>query len=468
MSTSDSASRPVAAAHSLRPTRDDLRHLVSLAVPVVVVQLGVMTMGAVDVIMVGHYSALDLAATALGNLYVFGTVVFGFGLIMAIDPIVSQAVGAGDTEGAARGVQRGILVAALVTLPMCLFMLPAEAILGLLGQPAETVPLAAAYVRASMFGVLPLVLFVALRQSLQAMRLLRPIVVTIVGANVLNAALVWVCVFGLYGAPTRGTVGAAVATAIARWAMTLGLLLIAWRHLRPYLVPLRRSVLEWPPLWRTLRLGAPIGTQYMLEYGVFALVALLMGWLGTVQMAAHQVAINIASLTFMVPLGVSSAASVLVGQAVGRGDSDSARRAAGAAIAVGFAFMALSAVVMLVMPGPLARGYSADAAVVAAAMVLLPIAGFFQVFDGLQVVSIGILRGTGDTRTPMIVNVLGFWLVGLPVSLWLGFSLGLGARGLWWGLVVGLAAVAVFLVLRVVARLSRDIRRLDIEGGAAH
>jgi len=212
-----------------------------------------------------------------------------------------------------------------------------------------------------------------------------------------------------------------------------------------------------------VRLGAPIGIQVALEFGTFAVIALLMGRLGTVQVAAHQVAINIASFTFMVPLGISQAAAVLVGRSVGAGDAPRARRGAVASLGAGVAFMTLSATTFLLVPNLLARAYSSDVAVVALATVLIPIAGVFQVFDGLQVVSIGCLRGVGDTRAPMLVNVLGFWLLGMPVSLWLCFRAGLGAPGLWWGLVVGLAAVAVFLIARVRVRLSRSLDRLVID-----
>jgi MATE family multidrug resistance protein len=245
--------------------------------------------------------------------------------------------------------------------------------------------------------------------------------------------------------------------------MVLALLLVAWSELRPYLRPFRRDAFELRPLLRMVRLGAPIGAQFQLEFGVFAVVALLMGRLGTVPMAAHQVAINIASFTFMVPLGIAGAASVLVGQAVGAADPWRARRAATASLVVGFAFMALSGALLFALPRPLAMLYSLDVSVVAVAISLIPLAGLFQVFDGIQVVSIGILRGVGDTRAPMIVNVLGFWLIGFPVSLWLGFKTGAGAVGLWWGLVVGLAAVALFLLARVRSRLSRDLARIVID-----
>jgi MATE family multidrug resistance protein len=212
-----------------------------------------------------------------------------------------------------------------------------------------------------------------------------------------------------------------------------------------------------------LRLGSPIGIQFGLEYGAFGLTGLLMGWLGTVAMAGHQVALNLASLTFMVPLGISQATAVLVGQGVGREAPGSARRAAGAGLLLGTAFMATTALVFLFFPGVLARFYSGDPEVLVLATILIPLAGVFQVFDGLQVVASGVLRGVGDTRTPMLLNLLGFWCIGMPVGLWLGFGRGMGPRGLWWGLVLGLASVAILLLFRVRARMARALPRVRID-----
>jgi MATE family multidrug resistance protein len=305
--------------------------------------------------------------------------------------------------------------------------------------------------------------FIVLRQTLQALGRLAPIVVTVVAANAVNVALNWVLIYGNLGSPAYGAVGSAWASSASRWAMAAALLALGWRELRGYVVPLRREALAPRPVARMFRLGLPIGAQYVLEFGAFAAIALLMGWLGTTQMAAHEVAINLASLTFMVPFGVASAAAVLVGHAVGRGDAPSARRAAGAALWCGVGFMTLSAALFRLAPEWLARLYTGDVTVVAVAATLIPIAGVFQVFDGLQAVSGGILRGVGDTRSPLVVNVLGFWLIGMPVSLWLAFRRGGGPVGLWWGLVVGLAAVGTILVLRVAVRLSRALPRVVID-----
>jgi MATE family multidrug resistance protein len=221
--------------------------------------------------------------------------------------------------------------------------------------------------------------------------------------------------------------------------------------------------MEVAPLLRTLRIGFPIGAQNTVEFTTFAAITVFAGWFGADAIGGHQVAINLASLMFMVPMGIGSAAAVLVGHAIGEGDPAHARRVAASALACGAAFMAVSALVLLAIPYPFARIYTSVPGVVAVAATLIPIAGVFQVFDGLQVVAAGVLRGAGDTRAAMIANIAGFWLIGIPVSLWLGFGLNGGVTGLWWGFVAGLAAVAAFLVLRVRVRLGGELVRVAIE-----
>ena len=443
--------------------RAEIPRLLGLAVPVVVVQVGMMAMGVVDTMVVGHVSAKDLAAVALGNLYFFSVMVIAWGILMALDPVVSQAVGARDDVAISRALQRGFVIAALLTVPCVMALLPAKIVLGLLHQPEEVVPVAARYVWASIPGALAFLMFAVLRQTLQAMHRLKPIVWTILAGNVVNFALNILLVFGTAGFPRLGAFGSGIATSLSRWFLFLALATPAWRLLRHHIFPLRPEALAAAPLRRMLRIGLPIGGQYGLEVGAFTVIALLMGRLGTQEIAGHQVAINLASLTFMVPLGVSSAAAIRVGHAIGRGDQAGARRAARAALYCGALFMSGTAILFIAIPAPLAWVYTRDASVLALAASLLPIAGFFQVFDGLQVVSIGVLRGLGDTTTPLIVNVLGFWLLGLPVSLWLAFERGHGARGLWWGMVVGLGAVAAFLLLRVRKRLARHVSRLTVD-----
>jgi MATE family multidrug resistance protein len=445
------------------PSRTALQALLALALPVIVVQVGLMAMGVVDTIMVGHVSPEALAAVALGNVYYFGASIFGMGALMALDPVVAHAVGAGDGEGIARGMQRGLVLALLLCLPTILLLLPAPAILSALRQPPQVAPLAGAYAQVCIPGTLGFFAFVVLRQSLQAIHKVRPLVIAVILGNLANIGFNWALIFGHLGFPALGAVGSAWASSLSRLLLVPLVLVPAWPLLRAHLRPFRREALEPRPLGRLLRLGAPIGVQHQLEYGVFAVVALLMGTMGTVQVAGHQVALNLASLTFMVPLGLSAAAAVVVGHAVGRGDPDGAGEAARAALYTAVAFMGATAIAFLTLPGPLARLYTSAPAVVAVAVILIPLAGIFQVFDGIQVTSIGLLRGLGDTRTPMLTGILGFWMVGLPVSLLLAFRFGFGPAGLWWGLVLGLAAVAVVLVLRLRHKLRQPLRRVQLD-----
>ena len=447
----------------LEEARRELPGMLGLAVPVVVVQVGLMAMGVVDTAVVGRVSGQDLAAVALGHLYVMAASAFGFGVLLALDPLVAQAVGAGDEQAITRALQRGLILAAVLAVPGAAALVPGELVFSVLHQPPEVIPIAAGYARISAPGLLPFFAFVVLRQTLQAVERLRPIVLTIVLANLANLGLDLVLVFGLAGAPRLGALGSAWATLACRWLMAVGLLVLARRDLAPHLQRLDRAALRLKPLLATVRIGAPIGGQLQLEMAAFAAVALFMGAFGATQVAAHQVALTLASLTFMVPLGVSGAAAVRVGYAVGAGDATRARGAAAAALVSGAVFMAAMGACFLLLPGVLASMFTDVAEVREVAERLIPVAGFFQIFDGLQVVAIGVLRGTGDTRTPMVVGVLGFWLIGMPISLALAFPLGLGPVGLWWGLVAGLGTVAVMLLVRVRHRFGGEITRLVVE-----
>jgi MATE family multidrug resistance protein len=445
------------------PSRAEFGVLLRLAGPIVLIQVGLIAMGVVDTIMVGHVSAAALAAVALGNLYSFGLCIFGLGVLLALDPIIAQALGANDSAAVQRGLQRGLVLSVVLTVPTSVLLLGAEPALTLLQQPAEVIPDAAAYVYRILPSVWPFFAFVVLRQTLQAHHRTRPIVITIVVANLINAGLNYLWIFGNFGFPALGVLGSAWATSVSRWLMAGLMLALGWRYLLPYLGSLASNVFALRPVMRMLHVGAPIGVQMLLEFGAFATIALLMGWLGVVQVAAHQVAINLASQTFMVAIGISSAAAVVVGHAVGRGDTQGVHRSSLAALMLGVGFMTFTALAFVSVPSVLAGVYTDQVEVLRLAAALIPIAGVFQVFDGIQAVSLGLLRGLGDTRVPMVVSIVGFWCLGMPVSLWLAFGLGQGAIGLWWGLVVGLAIVAVVLVLRIKHREGRELERLMID-----
>ena len=434
-----------------------------IAAPIVAINVGQQAMGLVDMLMVGRLGGSAIASVALGNFYFFNVSVFGIGVLMALDPIVSQALGAGAHEDAARGMQRGLFMAVLIALAVLVVLMPGEWMLRVLRQPDDVIGSTGVYIRHRAIGALPFFVFNAMRQSLQSLRTTRPIVLAVLLANVVNAVANWVLIDGHLGAPALGVGGSGYATALAVWSMCGMVWLFSAPVLRPYLRPWRPESTAWAPLRRTLRIGLPIGTQFFFESFAFGLTALFMGWMGTASLAGHEIALNMAAMTFMVPLGISGAAAAVVGRAIGRGDMRAARRDALAAIVCGVGFMCLTAVVFIVAPEWLARRYTSDLTTVRIAAALIPLAGMFQVFDGLQAVTSGVLRGTGDTRIPAILHMVAFWGAGVPLGAYLGFQTPLRERGLWFGLVAGLATAALLQSWRVAIRLRSDIARISVE-----
>ncbi len=441
----------------------DLREMARIATPIVIVSVGIQLMGVVDALMVGRLGGYAIASVALGNFYFFNISIFGIGLLYAIDPVVAQAVGAGDEDGVARGVQRGMLIAAAMSVLIMLALTPGEWVLSALQQPDDVIEPTAMYSRRRLLGVLPFLLFNVWRQALQAIGPVRPIVIAVIAANIVNALANYAFIYGNFGAPALGVVGAGWATALSQWAMAAMLLALAWPILRRSLRPWRPEVWQWAPLRKMVGIGAPIGTQWFFEAFAFGITTIFMGWMGTASLAGHEIALNMAALTFMVPLGFSGAAAAVVGRAIGRGDVTTARRDAAAAIVCAVGFMCVSATVFILAPTFLATRYTQDAATLAVAVSLIPIAGVFQVFDGTQAVTSGVLRGTGDTRIPAILHMVAFWGVGIPLGATLGFLTPLRERGLWWGLTAGLATAAILQTWRVVVRLRGDIGRVELD-----
>ncbi len=467
-----------AAAHpsqtASRSFGDELRQLLRLGAPIAVVQLGTTSLNFVDVAMLGRHDPASLPAMAIGNTLSWTAMVFCMGALTGIEPLLSQALGARDRDAVPRLLGRGLLLAVVLAAPTALLLLPAATWLTLLAQPESLIPAAADYARLQALGVLPFLWYSVLRIFLSAHARLGPQLWTIALGNVLNAGLDWLLIFGHWGAPELGAKGAAIATVAVRWLMLGGLVWFGRHDLVPPLRLLadramRRSAFALAPLWRLLRLGAPIGGQFVLELGVFAATALLIGALDAAGGAAgatgpgltgHQVALQLASLSFMVPLGLGMAASVRVGWAVGRGDAVAVRRAAAAAVTLGALVMTGFMLLFLLLPDVLARQMTGHEPALAVAVALIPIAGVFQIGDGLQVVAIGCLRGLGDVRSPLLGNVVGFWVLGLPLGCWFAFGLGAGPAGLWWGLVIGLFAVAAMLLVVLRLRVRERQARL--------
>lgn len=440
--------------------RQELSATVRLAAPAALVQLGVMLMGVVDAMMLGRVSAEALAAGALGNIATFPLLIFGAGILSALDPLVAQAHGAEDHEAISAHLQRGTVLAVALTLPYALLFWDVGPVLRLLGQPEAILGNVAAYVRGLIWGLPAFFLFFTFRQTLQAMSVVRPTVLAIVAGNVANVVGNWILIFGHLGFPALGVAGSAYSTSFGRWLMFGCLLWAARKALRVTWQGFTREAVHLRRHLHLLRIGLPIGLHQAAEIFFFATLALLVGQMGVVALAGHQIAINLASLSFMIPVGIGGAAATRIGNAIGRQDMPGARRAAVVCLALGASVAVGCALLFALFPEQLARLYTSDRQVIAMAALLLPIGAVFQVFDGVQTVGAGILRGAADTTFPAGLAFLGFWILGLPAGWYLAYQGGLGAAGLWWGMTVGLAAVSLLLVGRIAQRFRGTIGRV--------
>jgi MATE family multidrug resistance protein len=430
--------------------RRELRAMIALAVPVVLSELGWMAQGIVDTIMVGRLGPAAIGAVALGNAVYYTPSLFGIGLLLGLDTLVSQAYGRQDHDACHHWLAQGVYLACIVSPPLMLVLSGVSFAFIHVGIAPQVAGPAADYLRVLLLGTLPLLLYGAARRYLQGVGQVRVITVTFVLANLLNWFFNWVLIYGKLGFPAMGVRGSALSTVIARIGMAVALLGFAWRYERKRGHPLFRHWAK-PHLHRIrqlVRIGAPAAGQIILEVGAWNLATLSAGWLTPVALATHQIALNYASLTYMVPLGVSAAAAVSVGHAIGAGDAARARRAGWLALGLGTAFMVAAGIVFLVMPRPLIELYTSDPRVLAVGPTLLWVAAAFQIFDGIQTVSTGALRGLGETRVPMFANLVGYWILGLPLGFLLCFVLRWGIFGLWIGLTLALVVIAMTLLRR--------------------
>lgn len=434
--------------HSRLRFWSDVRSVLRLAVPVALGELGWQAMNAVDTIMVGRLGPAPIGAIAIGGIAFYTFAIFGVGLMLGLDTLVSQSYGAGNREDCHHSLMQGIYIAlALTPLLTCIFagLPPFFAVLKI--NP-EVTQFAAPFLRTLTLSTLPLLLYTAFRRYLQGIGHVRPIMFTLITANLINWFFNWLLIYGHWGFPVLGVVGSALSTTLARIYMAALLAFFIWwfeRDLRKSLPPLFRKP-DWARIARLLRLGFPAATQILLEIGAFGAAAVFAGRISAIATAAHQIAINCASVTFMVPLGIASAAAVSVGHAIGRREPDAARRNGFIAIGLGVAFMTFTALMFFSIPRPILHLYTRNPQVVAIAVRLLGLAALFQLFDGVQTVATGALRGLGNTRTAMLVNLVCYWLFGIPLGYWLCFVVSWGIYGVWVGLTAALIATAVILL----------------------
>ena len=419
--------------------RREMRPTITLAAPVVVAEVGWVSMQIVDIAMVGRLGPEAIGAVGVGSALFLAFSVFGMGLLLGLDTLVSQAFGARDRAACDRWLRHGVFLALALTLPVGLLARAAGGRLDAWGFDPDVLALVQPYFAIITWSLPLLLLYAAFRRYLQAVSVVRPIMVALVTANLVNAAANWILIFGNLGVPALGVDGAGWATCISRGYMTLVLAVAVARQG----VPLRTLIagVRIAGLLRLLGLGWPAATQATLEYGAFAAVTMLAGRLDPSTLAAHQIVINLAGLTYMVPLGIASAGAVRVGHGVGRRDAAGASAAGWTAIGLGTGFMACAAAAFLLAPRAILGIFTIDGGVVEVGLTLITFVALFQIFDGLQGVATGALRGLGDTRTPMLLNLAGHWVLGLPVGYLLCFAIGWGVVGLWIGLSTGLIVV---------------------------
>jgi len=449
-----------------RPSwRRELIEILVLAAPLATAQLAQMAMGITDTIMMGRVGSDALAAGGLGANVAFLLIIVGQGLVASLQPIIAQARGAADHSGFGRTLAAGLLISVVASVPVVLVLCHIDRLLDAIHEPPQIAALTLQYETAFAWGVPAGMLQFALRNYIAAMERPRILMFVVVGAAFANFGFNWVFVFGHLGFPALGIAGSGYATSLTWWVMLTAFVI----HLRvTHLLPRDLLRIGWADLQRgigaVLHLGWPIAGIYLVEVGLFSVSSLMMGWFGPVALAAHQICLNIASFTFMVPLAISQAATVRVGYYVGGGALRRARVAGFTAIGLGVAFMTLTAATITTLSRPIFHLYL-DAgdpkldAVLAMGGQMIVLAALFQMFDGAQVVAAGALRGLKDTRAALVAGAIGYWGLGMPIGAGLAFGAKIGPVGLWWGFVGGLVAVAILLSLRFGQR-TKDMIRL--------
>ncbi len=441
--------------HNLKP---DIRVTFRLAYPVMIGQLGHMMMGVVDSIMVGRLGPTPLAAAALANSLFFLILVIGLGITYAITPLVAMAVGRQRPGECGTVLRQGLLVCLVTAGVLALVILGISRLLPWLNQPAGVTAAVPPYLRILGLSIVPVMVFQVYRQFSEGVSQMIPPMIITIAANVVNAFFNWILIFGHFGLPAMGLVGSGWSTLISRCCMAVALVVFVLkaRRYRVYHPDFHYRTVDWSIIRRLLKLGLGSGFQNFFEVGAFAGAAVMIGWLGTDALAAHQIALNLAALTFMCAVGVSAASSIRVGNAMGMKDRQAVRRAGFAALVSAGGMMMIFGVLFVLLRHVLPTLYIDNPRVIEIAASLLIVAALFQMSDGIQVAGLGILRGMEDAKIPTLITFAAYWVIGLPGGYLLGFRLGWGVQGVWVGLMLSLTASAIMLSWR----FARNVRSL--------
>jgi MATE family multidrug resistance protein len=451
---------------ALKEIRREMPSLLRLAVPIVLGEVGWMSMNFVDIAMIGRVGPTALAAVSLGSAVFLVFAIVCEGLLLGSDSLVSQDFGAGRIEECFRTLWAGVQLALPMGVLCALAVVGSSRLLPAIGIAPPIVREAVPFLYAMACGLPPLMLFVAMRVFLQGTHRVKIVAFAMVSANLINFAGNYALIYGHFGLPAMGATGSGLSTALARlYMMCVLLAYVAWRSRAEHwqLMSYARKFYS-ERIVKIVRMGAPASAQIALEVGIFSASTLVAGRLGAVAVSGHQIALVMASLTFMVPLGVAQATSVRVGNAIGRRDAEAANVSGWSGVALSAAFMSCSAVVLWTLPLQIVHIFTYNPEVAKVGVSLLAIAAVFQFFDGVQVTAIGALRGSGNTRIAMITDLLGWWLVGLPLGVWLCFGRGWGVRGLWFGLSAGLISIACVLAVAWTRRV--HALRMELQGAA--
>ncbi len=421
-----------------------------LAVPVMLSQLGHVMVGVADSIMVGRLGTVPLAAVSLGNGIFTVILMFGIGMSFAITPLVAAADGKNNYRKSAKLFKHGLYISLATGIFLFLLTFAGAPILYSLNQPEEVVKLAVPYLNIIALSLIPFMIFQAFKQFAEGLSFTKNAMYITVAANLVNVGLNYILIYGALGIEPMGLLGAAWATLISRILMpiAMGAYVIKGKKFKRYLKGFRFKGISKKLTFRMVKLGIPTGMQFVFEVGAFSSALIMVGWLGSTQLAAHQIAINLASVSYMMATGISAAATVRVGNQLGKNDIPNLRRAGFTSFIMGIGFMSITGIIFILGKSFLPGLYIQEEEVITVASSLVVIAAFFQISDGIQVVGLGALRGLEDVRMPTLIAVVAYWIIGLPVGYFLCFHMDLGARGIWFGLLIGLSMAAAMLSYR--------------------
>lgn len=427
-----------------------IKETLKLAYPVVIGQLGHMMLGVVDSLMVGKLGAVPLAASSLVNGLILLIIVLGIGMSVALTPLVAIAKGSGNNDQCGIILRQGLLVNLVFSILLVFVVYFFADIIYYLDQPYEVAVLAESYLKILSFSIIPFMMFQTYKQFIEGLSFTKPAMIILILANVVNVFGNWVLIFGNLGMPRLELDGAGFATLLTRISIAVAIIIyvIYSKQFKQYDPTLKFKSINWSIIKKILDLGIPGGFQMFFEVGGFAFAAVMIGWIGAKELAAHQIAINLASITFMVGLGLSIAATIRVGNYLGKKDLIGIKNAGYSALFIVAIIMGSFGIMFIILRNFLPTLYIMDSVVIEIASSLIIIAAIFQVVDGLQVVGIGLLRGLTDLKAPMVIAFIAYWVIGLPVAYLLGFTFGYGVEGVWISFVVGLSIAAIFFIRR--------------------